>query len=152
MIPFMESDRTLGGKLPLPKRLLKLIETGRWPRTHEEELHQNLRSLVAKERIRSFAPEQDRIYLFNPPFRSIAQRMSGVEGEFWSEWGALGEIAPELALDIGDFGIGADSAIVLDYRHESPPVIRLIWRKPEPNVWVRCANSFDEFADLLRLD
>jgi len=64
----------------------------------------------------------------------------------------LGEIVPDLALDIGDLGLGADSAMVLDYRHKNRPVIRLLWRKPEPNVWVRCANRFDEFADLLGLD
>ena len=138
--------------LPLPRRLRQIIETGRWPKTHDEEIHQNIRSLVPKERIQSFAPEQDRIYLFRPPFRTIAQRMSGAEGAFWSRWGALGEIAPDLALDIADFGLGADSAIVLDYRQENPPVIRLVWRKPEPNEWVRCADSFDEFADLLGLD
>jgi hypothetical protein len=138
--------------LPLPTRLRQIIETGRWPKTHDEEIHQNIRSLVPKERIQSFAPEQDRIYLFRPPFRTIAQRMSGAEGAFWSRWGALGEIAPDLALDIADFGLGADSAIVLDYRQENPPVIRLVWRKPEPNEWVRCADSFDEFADLLGLD
>jgi hypothetical protein len=138
--------------LPLPTRLRQIIETGRWPKTLDEEIHQNIRSLVPKERIQSFAPEQDRIYLFRPPFRTIAQRMSGAEGAFWSRWGALGEIAPELALDIADFGLGTDSAIVLDYRQENPPVIRLVWRKPEPNEWVRCADSFDEFADLLGLD
>lgn len=138
--------------LLLPKRLLKLIETGRWPRTHEEEQRQNLRPLVSKERIQSFAPEEDRIYFFRPPFHTIAQRLNGKEGAFWSRWGALNEIVPDLALNIGDFGLGADSAIVLDYRHENPPVIRLLWRKPEPNVWVRCADNFDDFADLLGLD
>lgn len=148
----MESDFTVANNLPLPKCLLSLIDAGRWPRTHEEELHQNLRSLVPKERVQSFAPEQDRIYLLRPPFLSMAQRMSGKEGEFWSRWGALGEIGPDLALYIGGFGLGADSAIVLDYRQENPPVIRLVWRKPEPNVWVRCADNFDEFADLLGLD
>lgn len=95
----MGPDFTMAGNLRLPKRLLKLIEIGRWPRTHEEELHQNIRSLVPKERIQLFAPDETRIYLFRPPFRTIAQRMSGGEGAFWSEWGALGEIAPDLALD-----------------------------------------------------
>jgi hypothetical protein len=142
----------MASNLPIPERLLRLIEIGRWPRTQEEELHQNLRLLVPKERIQSFAPEENRIYLFSPPFRTIGQRLNGGEGAFWLQWGALREIEPDLALDIGDFGLGADSAIVLDYRHEKPPVIRLLWRKPEPNVWVRCANSFDEFADLLGLD
>ena len=148
----MEPDYMTASNLPLPKRLLKLIEAGRWPRTQEEELHQNLRPLVSRERIQSFAPKEDRFYFFTPPFRTISQRLNSKEGAFWLQWGALGEIAPDLALDIGDFGLGADSAIVLDYRHENPPVIRLLWRKPEPNVWVRCANNFDECADLLGLD
>ena len=150
----MEPDFKMAGNLPLPKRSLSLIEAGRWPRTHEEELRQKLHLLVSKERIQSFAPEEDHIYFFRPPFRTRAQRMDGRggEGAFWSQWGALDEIAPDLALDIGDFGLGTDSAIVLDYRHENPPVIRLLWRKPEPNVWVRCADNFDAFADLLGLD
>jgi hypothetical protein len=138
--------------LPLPTRLLKLIQAGRWPKTHDEEIHQNIRSLVPKECIQSFAPEEDRIYLFSPPFRTIAQRISGGEEVFWSRWGALGEIAPDLALDIAAFGLGADSAIVLDYRQENPSAIRLVWRKPEQNIWVRCADNFDDFADLLGLD
>lgn len=49
----VRGDFTMVSNLPFPKRLLKLIETGRWPRTHEEELHQNLRPLVPKERIQS---------------------------------------------------------------------------------------------------
>jgi hypothetical protein len=148
----MNSDPSMTGELPLPKRLLNLIDSGLWPRTPDEERRQNVHLLVPKERIQSFAPEEDRIYFFRPPFRTIAQRMNGGEGAFWSKWGALGEISPDLALDIGDFGLGADSAIVLDYRYANPPVIRLKWRKPESNVWVRCADSFDEFADMLGLE
>jgi hypothetical protein len=148
----MASDSTKTGELPLPQRLLSLIDSGLWPRTADEERRQNIHLLVSKERIQSFAPEEDRIYFFKPPFRTIAQRMNGREGAFWSKWGALGEISPELALDIGDFGLGADSAIVLDYREATLPVIRLKWRKPEPNVWVRCADSFDEFVDMLALE
>ena len=70
------------------------------------------------------------------------------------EFGALEQIAPELSVDIGFFGLGSDTAIVLDYRQggSNPPVLRLKWCKPEPNVWVRCADSFDEFADILGLD
>jgi hypothetical protein len=109
------------GNLPLPKRLISLIDSVLWPTTPDRERRQDISLLVTKERIQSFAPEQDRLYLFRPPFRTIAQRMDGREGTFWSKWGALAEITPELALDIGDFGLGADSAIVLDYRYENPP-------------------------------
>ena len=144
------SDDPAIGQLPLPKRLVELIDSGLWPRTPEESARQNLHPIVPKDRIQSFAPEQDRIYLFSPPFYTIAERMKD-NRDFWSEWGALQEITPELALDIGDFGLGADAAIVLDYRQDNPSVIRLVWRKPEPNTWVRCARTFDEFAQMLGL-
>ena len=48
-----------------------------------------------------------------------------------------------------------DSPILLDYRQDrsNPAVIRLHWRlPPEPNVWVRCADTFDGFADMLGLE
>jgi hypothetical protein len=53
----MEPDFTMVGNLQLPKRLLKLIEAGRWPRTEEDELHQNISPLVSQERVHAFAPE-----------------------------------------------------------------------------------------------
>jgi hypothetical protein len=163
----MEPDFTMVGSLPLPKRLLELIEAGRWPKTHEEELHQNIRCLVSQERILSFAPEQDRIYLVRPPFSTVATRMGHGE-TFWSRFGALEQIAPELAVFIGDFGLGSDSPILLDYRDDTsrPSVIRL---KLNPllgemmpngrkkllgwaNAWLRCADTFEAFADLLGLE
>lgn len=163
----MEPDFTMVGNLPLPKRLLQLIETGRWPKTREEELHQNIRPLVSKERIQLFAPEQDRIYFVRPPFSTVATRMGNEDG-FWERFGALEQIAPELSVFIGDFGLGSDSPILLDYRHNisSPAVIRL---KLNPllgetmsngrkkvlgwaNAWLRCADNFEDFADTLGLE
>jgi len=78
----------------------------------------------------------------------------GRPGKFWPRFGALEEISPELSVEIGDFGIGSDSPILLDYWQDrsKPTVIRLHWRKPQPNVWVRCAGNVDEFADMLALD
>lgn len=150
----MSIDSTTVGDLPLPKRLIGLIESGLWPRTHAEAEQQNIRSLVPAERIHLFAPEEDRIYLAWPPFYTIAERSCGGAKGFWSQWGALQEISPELSVDIGDFGLGSDTTIVLDYREDrgNPVVIRLKWRKPEPNAWIRCADSFDQFADMLALD
>lgn len=142
------------GNLPLPKRLIDLVESGLWPQTADEALRQNLRSLVSKERIQLFAPQEDRIYLLSPPFHTVAKRMSGKGGNFWSKYGALEGIAPDLSVVIADFGIGSDSPILLDYRKDpdSPTVIRLLWRKPASNIWVRCAETFDEFADMLQLE
>jgi hypothetical protein len=87
---------------------------------------------------------------------------------FWSKFGALDQISPELSVLIGDFGLGSDSPILLDYRRDvsAPAVIRL---KLNPihgetitngrkkllgwaNVWLRCADTFDAFADLLGLE
>lgn len=144
----------MNNTLPLPKRLLALIDSGLWPRTHEEEMRQNLRSLVPEERVHLFAPNENHLYLFRPPFLTVAERMKGTGAQFWLKFGALNEISPELSLEIGAFEIGSDSAIVLDYRRDfdNPAVIRLKWQKPKPNVWECCADTFDEFADMLALD
>lgn len=145
--------------LPLPSRLARLLDSGHWPRTHTEALRQNLKSLVPKERIQLFAPEEGTIFLCSPPFHTVAVDIAGRQNRFgvdrfWSTYAALESISPELSLIIGDFGPGSDSPIVLDYRQSSstPSVLRLQWRKPEPNAWVHCAESFDEFADMLGLD
>jgi hypothetical protein len=159
----MEPDFTKVGGLTLPNRLREMIEAGRWPRTHEQELHQNIRSLVSKGRIQSFAPDQDRIYFVRPPFSTVATRI-GHGDTFWSKFGAVEQIAPELAVLIGDFGLGSDSPILLDYREDisRPAVIRL---KLNPllgemmpngrkellgwaNVWLCCADTFAEMLGL----
>lgn len=162
----MEPDLTMVGNLPLPKRLLKLIETGRWPRTHEEELHQNIRPLVSMERVQVFAPECDQIYFVRPPFSTVASLIANGH-TFESSFCVLDQITPDLSILIGDFGPGSDSPILLDYRQDAakPSVIRLKlnpirdsspggrqkvlgWR----NAWLPCADSFEAFADMLGLD
>jgi hypothetical protein len=162
----METDSTMVGTLSLPKRLLTLIDSGFWPRTPDEAKRQGLRGFVSKERIQFFAPEQDQIHLLSPPFMTVATRM--VHNKFWSRFGALEQISPELSVDIADFGMGSDSPILLDYRPDvsNPAVIRL---KLNPvlgetlasgrkrvvgwaNVWLRCADTFDAFADMLGLE
>jgi hypothetical protein len=123
----MEPNFKMVGNLSLPKGLLRLLETSRWPRTEEEERHQNICLLVSKERIRSVAADQDRIYFVRPPFSTVAALIAAQEGEFWSRFGALEQINPDLSILIGDFGLGSDSPILLDYRQDSanPSVIRL---------------------------
>jgi hypothetical protein len=153
----VSTDFGLLGGLSLPKRLLALIDSGRWPRTEGEAQRQNLRPLVSMERIHLFAPEQDRIYLISPPFHTVAERRGVRPGDkFWSSFAAPDGISPELSIDIGAFGLGSDAPILLDYRENSsdPSVIRLVirWQLGQPNLWVRCAETFDEFADMLGLD
>ena len=142
--------------LPIPARLFTLIERGLWPRTQAEALRQNINALVSKERIQLFAPEEDRVYLLRPPFHTVAELRRMGEEKFWSTFGAPDGISPDLAVAIASFGLGSDSSILLDYREDkcSPSVIRLKWRKALglSNVWVRCADSFEAFADMLGLD
>jgi hypothetical protein len=143
------------GNLQLPERLVDLISSGLWPHTAKQARSLLDNCNVPKDRIHLFAPEEDHLYLAVPPFHTIAERVrSQGEGNFWTRFGALEQITPELSVDIGFFGLGSDSAIVVDYRQggSNPAVLRLKLRKPEPNVWVRCADSFNEFADILGLD
>lgn len=90
------------------------------------------------------------------------------ELDFWRMHGDLENINPELAIEIGDFGIGTDTSIVLDYRNDrrAPAVLRLDWTwedatKPLPDGrieriphtrWLICAATLDEFVELLGLD
>ncbi|MEK8034926.1 hypothetical protein AACH06_29270 [Ideonella sp. DXS29W] len=113
---------------------------------------QQLNPLVPPERVRLFAEEESLIFLEPPPFSTIAQeRQKGGAGDFWERFGALHQIVPEQALVIGDFGLGSDSPIVLDFHANSvdPPVLRLRWSTDKSNEWVLGARNFDAFARLL---
>jgi hypothetical protein len=109
----MTRSSTAVDDLPLPNRLLRLLDSGRWPRTKEEALKQNLKSLVPKERIQLFAPEESTIFLYTPPFYTVAADIAGRQKRkhhtFWSTYAALDSISPELSLVIGDFGLGSDA-------------------------------------------
>ena len=144
-----------GHSLPIPARLTSLLAAGLWPRNGQEAHPQNWQPLVPTERIKRFAPEENTIYLEAPPFRTVAQEAEGRAFRFWETCASLGQISPSLSLIIGDFGIGSDAPIILDYRdgYADPPVLRLRWsEKVHENSWVKCASNFDEFADLLGLD
>lgn len=105
-----------------------------------------------------FAPEQDRIYLLGPPFHTVHEHRKGrrPEDKFWTNFAAPEGISAELSVVIGDFGLGSDAPILLDYRENSsvPSVIRLLirWQNRQPNIWSPCADNFDEFADMLGLE
>ncbi len=109
---------------------------------------------MTPERLRLVAPPETGIYLYRPPFATLAAIVANDAGTFWSEFGALEQVDAELTLVLGDFGLGADAVFALDYRADrsSPPVIRLHWRKRgTANGWVRCADTFAGFATLLGL-
>jgi hypothetical protein len=138
--------------LVLPPLLEELIATGRWPRNSTESLAQNLKSRVAPERVKALAPEEDWLYLFPPPFQTVREKSKN--NPYWmSPMSAPDGIDFDLALDIGDFGLGSDAPILLDYREDekNPRVIRLRWRAGEPNRWVVMAPDFESFVEALGL-
>jgi hypothetical protein len=142
-------------KFALPASLNELLASGIWPNDAKTAMGQNLRSVVAAERVRRFAAEEDQIYLHSPPFRTIADEVASaspiVVDEFWKVFGALDQIVPEKALVIGDFGLGSDAPIILDYARDSfdPPVLRLRYCGECRTDWVQGARNFAEFATIL---
>ena len=137
----------------LPPQLGQLLDAGRWPRTHAERLHQNLQPVVPVSRIQQLAPEETSLYLLTPPFRTVAE--CAASNDFWLRpEAAASEIDFDLALDIGDFGLGSDAPILLDYRTDpaEPRVLRLRWsERGDSNHWVEAAPSFEAFARILGL-
>ena len=105
------------------------------------------------ERVRRLAPEESTIYLLAPPFHTVGERAAS--NPFWTgPLVAPTELDCDLALDIGDFGLGSDAPILLDYREspEAPRVIRL--RRSSlgrENHWVEMAADFVTFVRLLGL-
>jgi hypothetical protein len=143
--------------LPLPGQLERLVASGVWPFDYKASMSQNIRPIVSSDRVRKFAPEEDFIYLSYPPFRTIAHEVESaslaVAVEYWEKFGALRQIVPEMALIIGDFGLGSDAPIILNYavNMADPPVFRLHWRPDNHTEWLLGATNFDEFVVILGL-
>jgi hypothetical protein len=139
--------------LTVPRLLEELVDAGRWPRNVDEARAQNIKPLVAPELVRRLAPEESNLYLLPPPFHTVREHSQ--ENQFWS-WPTTDPdgIDFDLALDIGDFGLGSDAPILLDYREDAtnPRVIRLRWSPDgSPNRWVAMAPDFRTFVDVLGL-
>lgn len=143
-------------EISLPTRLAHLIAIGVWPSaTGPAMTVQEFKPLVTPDRVKRFAEDENAICLAPPPFRTIAAHVGqGRAGDFWERFGALGQIKPELALVIGDFGMGSDSPIILHFGEnvQNPPVLRLRWAPyGKSTAWVQGARDFDEFASMLEL-
>jgi hypothetical protein len=139
--------------LAVPRLLNELVAVGRWPRDTKEAMAQNLKSLAPLERIQLLAPEEQWLYLLPPPFCTVRKKSKG--NPVWlSEMAAPHGIDFDLVLDIGDFGLGSDAPILLDYRKDAanPRVIRLRWSgKGKANEWVVMAPDFGSFVAALGL-
>jgi hypothetical protein len=142
-------------EFPLPAGPVRLIGAGVWPSSDGPSMtEQQFRPIIAADRVRRFAAEESLICLLPPPFWTIArEKAGGGAGDFWERFGALDQIVAEKALIIGDFGLGSDAPIILDFARNAsnPPVLRLRWGADRQNDWVQGAQDFDEFAQILGL-
>ncbi len=148
--------RRVGIDFPLPDGLARLLAAGVWPSAAGPSKNaQERHPIISADRVREFAADETLICLQPPPFPTIAEeRAKGGAGHFWERHGALDQIDPERALIIGDFGIGSDSPIILDYarNRSSPPVLRLRWgARGQRNEWVQGARDFNQFSEMLGL-
>lgn len=136
--------------LPLPPALIDLIDSGVWP-TSATAASQNLTPVAAPEDVERVAPGERALFLEPPPFRTLAEEIADNPG-FWDEHGVLGDIDPDRALVIGDFGPGSDAVLVLDYRTsaDDPTVVRLAWTDVGTR-WVEVAPTVDDLVRRLGL-
>jgi len=138
--------------LTLPAAMRSLIDRGWWPSTDAEVNSQNLRPLVDPARLRQAFPQEHTLFLYAPPFRTVRELLAR-DDHFWL-WpeAALSQIDAARTLVIGDFGLGSDAPLALDYRDggAEPSVIRLQWgAQGVGNHWVTATKDFAEFCSLL---
>ena len=135
----------------IPKRIISLDEKGVWPSSRSSIFEQDKSPLTKEYLVKKIAPEEK--YICFSPIDSFYLLSSEFENnDVMMELGAIDQIDPNLCLIIGDFGIGSDSYIVLDYSEKklNPCVKRLVW-KDGGNYWEKISNSVDEFLDVLKL-
>jgi len=147
--------------LELPSLLVELIDSGRWRSDREQS--------ITGERVLALFPDapwdptlEPFLHLERPPFHTVVGERARV---FWDHpMAAPAEIDHARAVVIGDFGIGSDTPIVLDYSANpaAPSVRRLEWkflggggpdgRHLTDNHWVTVTPTFEEFARRLALE
>jgi hypothetical protein len=139
----------------IPKEIIELINKGIWPSNKSEVEKQDISPITSEELVKLIATDESYIYFYTlNSFITMREEISGNE-DFWTEVGALDEIDIDKCLIIGDFGIGSDSPIVLDYSEDAikPVVKRLVWESELVlNHWGIIAKDFKEFIDILKLN
>jgi hypothetical protein len=122
---------------------------------HGPSCHRTARASSSR-RPRGPQPGEHDIYLYAPPFQTVAQRVADGDSFWTREVAAPDQIDFDLTVAVADFGHGSDAPVVLDYRRsrDHPAVPRLRYsRSPGSRTsWVVMAESFDEFSSQLRLE
>ncbi len=141
--------------LKIPDKLTYLIAHRHWPTADAHFMGQDIKFIIPEELVQAVFPGERRFCFAKPPF-SLVSQMKSEHACFWDQDIARpDQIVRDLSLVIGDFEIGSDSAVILDYSEtpDNPCVKWLRWGRTEPrNEWVTACQSFDEFADRLQLE
>lgn len=132
-----------------------MIEAGTWPGTRAAVMAQSEFPIVPNDVVSAVIPGEERIYFFSPPFLTAQQASEGGEeypiGPDDTSIPDLGQL-----LVIGDFGLGSESSLLLDYSQpdSKPRVARLVsFAVPDgyDNQYSILAESFAEFCQLVGL-
>ena len=129
----------------LPSLLREMLANGAWATTGNE-VDDRIPLRVA----RRWDSAASGIHLTRPSLLVEDIRHVPELGELWN----VTDVDPEECVVIGDFGIGSDNPIVLDFAY-APPTVRTqdFGRRGELGpVWITIATSFDDFVELLGLD
>lgn len=127
--------------LNIPSEIKALIDTGIWPKTQEKELQQNSLQLLKRIEILELFPDNEKIYLFSPPFITISEDLK--TNKFWNALSCKNQIDYKKSLIIGDLGHGSDASIILNFEQYSPKLMYLYW-----NDKCEQENCFWKNADL----
>lgn len=139
-------------ELRVPKMLLEFVDMDIWPSTPEKANKQHIISIISIDKLKEFAPDENNIFFYPIPFYTINDLYTK-EPEFWELYGAIHKINPNLSLVIGDFGLGSETILILNFSENinNPSVYRLKWNKGIDNSWIKVADNFDVFSEMIGL-
>ncbi|OZG69944.1 hypothetical protein BTA51_28605 [Hahella sp. CCB-MM4] len=144
-------------KAELPPKLLRLISNSWWPMENSDIIEQDVSPHVSKNLVKALMPEEEKVCFYPYPFLTF-QKYIDDGYEFCSlstENG--GNIIPSKVLVIGDFGIGSDALLAVDYSDENsePRIIKQMWVETdcvsEPAHWRVVSDTVEEFFAALEL-
>jgi hypothetical protein len=139
----------------IPIRLQRLVESGWWPHDEAAAMKQNLHPLVTETQVRAFASDESTIFFLPPPFHTVSDLLASNERYWTSEMACPAGISFDHCVVIGDFGLGSDAPILLDYRTDAlrPSILRLCFGETfAQSRWVKAAEDFDAMCEILHID
>jgi hypothetical protein len=148
----MDKPNKIQRNLPLPNRLLKLIETGRWINPGDDVMQAKIHFI--RDQL-LFLGTKDNMLFNSGPLMGEEE----IENEVFSEYrGSLIGDRDLPWIDVEKSLIiicnkwpGDDVAIALDYRTNVPRIIGSDWHSGDNCLYHEISPTFDTFIDMLEL-